>query len=213
MPTSRNKPLILTIMDGWGENQDRANNAVALAHTPNFDRLRNEFPSTTIRTDGPFVGLPDGQMGNSEVGHLNIGAGRIVKMDVTRIDNLIETGELFNNVELNRAMEYARSRQLHLLGLVSAGGVHSHSSHLYALLKMAKSKGVENVFVHAFSDGRDVPPESGADSISELGAKMREIGVGKIASIRNALCGLFKPSYLAKVLPQPTQLRPFMPLI
>lgn len=183
MTANHNKPLVLTIMDGWGENPDPLNNAVALAHTPNFDRLRREFPSTTIRTDGPFVGLPDGQMGNSEVGHLNIGAGRIVKMDVTRIDNLIETGELFDNTALSRTMEHARYHRLHLLGLVSAGGVHSHSSHLYALLKMAKSKGVENVFVHAFSDGRDVPPESGVDSISELGSKMSEIGVGKIASI------------------------------
>ena len=150
MTANHNKPLVLTIMDGWGENPDPLNNAVALAHTPNFDRLRREFPSTTIRTDGPFVGLPDGQMGNSEVGHLNIGAGRIVKMGVTRIDNLIETGELFDNTALSRTMEHARYHRLHLLGLVSAGGVHSHSSHLYALLKMAKSKGVENVFVHAF---------------------------------------------------------------
>ncbi len=183
MPACRNKPLILTIMDGWGENPDPANNAVAMARTPNFDRLRSEFPSTTIRTDGPFVGLPDGQMGNSEVGHLNIGAGHIVKMDVTRIDGMIASGELFDNPVLNGVMEHARSRRLHLLGLVSRGGVHSHSSHLYALLEMAKRKGVENVFVHAFTDGRDVPPESGADSIAELEAEMRRLGVGKIASI------------------------------
>ncbi len=183
MPARRNKPFVLTIMDGWGENPDPANNAVAMARTPNFDRLRAEFPATTLRTDGPFVGLPDGQMGNSEVGHLNIGAGRIVQMDVTRIDDMIATGELFNNPVLNRAMEHARSRRLHLLGLVSTGGVHSHCSHLYALLEMAKRKGVKNVFVHAFTDGRDVPPESGADSIAELEARMREIGVGKIASV------------------------------
>ena len=183
MPAHRNKPLVLTIMDGWGENPDPANNAVAMARTPHFDRLRAEFPSTTIRTDGPFVGLPAGQMGNSEVGHLNIGAGRIVKMDVTRIDDLIASGALFDNSALRKAMAQARSRRLHLLGLVSPGGVHSHSSHLYALLEMAQREGVENVFVHAFTDGRDVPPKSGADSIAELDAKMREIGVGKIASI------------------------------
>ena len=183
MSVPHNKPFVLTIMDGWGENPDPSNNAVAMARTPNFDRLRDEFPSTTIRTDGSFVGLPDGQMGNSEVGHLNIGAGRIVKMDVTRIDDLITSGKFFRNPVLNRTMEHARSRRLHLLGLVSTGGVHSHSTHLYALLEMAKRKGVKDVFVHAFSDGRDVPPESGADSITELSAKMREIGVGKIASI------------------------------
>ena len=183
MPARHDKPFILTIMDGWGENPDPANNAVAMARTPNFDRLRAEFPATTIRTDGPFVGLPDGQMGNSEVGHLNIGAGRVVKMDVTRIDDMIATGELLDNPVLNAAMDHARPRRLHLIGLVSPGGVHSHCSHLYALLEMAKRKGVDNVFVHAFTDGRDVPPESGADSIAELEAKMLEIGVGKIASI------------------------------
>ena len=183
MPARHNKPFILTIMDGWGENPDPANNAVAMARTPNFDRLRAEFPATTIRTDGPFVGLPDGRMGNSEVGHLNIGAGRVVKMDVTRIDDMIATGELLDNPVLNTAMDHARPRRLHLIGLVSPGGVHSHCSHLYALLGMAKRKGVDNVFVHAFTDGRDVPPESGVDSIAELEAKMLEIGVGKIASI------------------------------
>jgi len=170
-------------MDGWGENPNPKNNAVAMARTPNFDRLRREYPHTLIRTDGPFVGLPEGQMGNSEVGHLNIGAGRIVKMDVTRIDDMIAGGEFSSNEVLQAAMGHGRSRRLHLLGLVSPGGVHSHTNHLYALLEMAKQESVERVYVHCFTDGRDVPPESGAGYIGELAAKMEEIGIGRIATI------------------------------
>ena len=170
-------------MDGWGENPSPENNAVAMARTPNFDRLRLEYPHTLIRTDGPFVGLPEGQMGNSEVGHLTIGAGRIVKMDVTRIDDMIASGEFFSNEALQAAMAQGRTRRLHLLGLVSPGGVHSHTSHLYALLEMARREGAGRVYVHCFTDGRDVPPESGAGYIGELAAKMREIGTGRIATI------------------------------
>ena len=177
------KPFVLTIMDGWGHNPDPANNAVAMARKPNFERLWNEYPHTLIRTDGPFVGLPEGQMGNSEVGHLSIGAGRIVKMDVTRVDDLIESGGIFSNAVLKKAMEHGRSHQLHLLGLVSPGGVHSHSRHLFALLEMAKREGVENVYVHVFTDGRDEPPESGAGFVEQLRQKMKELGAGKIASI------------------------------
>ena len=180
---NRPRPVVLTIMDGWGENPDPENNAVAMASTPKFDLLRRQYPHTLIRTDGPFVGLPKGQMGNSEVGHLNIGAGRIVKMDVTRIDDMIASGEFFSNETLKAAMAHARPRSLHLLGLVSPGGVHSHTSHLYALLEMAKLAGLENVYVHCFTDGRDVPPESGAGYIGELAAKMQEIGAGRIATI------------------------------
>jgi 2,3-bisphosphoglycerate-independent phosphoglycerate mutase len=180
---NRPKPFVLTIMDGWGENPDPANNAVAMARTPNFDRLRREFPNTLIRTDGPFVGLPEGQMGNSEVGHLNIGAGRIVKMDITRIDDLIASGEFFEHPVLKEAMASGRRRRLHLLGLTSDGGVHSQLTHLFALLDMAKREGVENTFVHCFTDGRDKPPESGAGYIEELQAKIKEIGAGRIASI------------------------------
>jgi 2,3-bisphosphoglycerate-independent phosphoglycerate mutase len=179
----RPRPFVLTIMDGWGQNPDPKNNAVAMARKPNFERLWREFPHTTIRTDGPFVGLPEGQMGNSEVGHLNIGAGRIVKMDVTRIDDLIASGEFFSHPSLKQAMAHARARQLHLLGLVSPGGVHSHTNHLYALLEMARREGVERVFVHCFTDGRDEPPESGAGYIEELRQKMREIGAGQIATV------------------------------
>ncbi len=179
----RPKPFVLTIMDGWGHNPDPKNNAVAMARKPNFDRLWKEFPHTFIRTDGPFVGLPEGQMGNSEVGHLNIGAGRIIKMDVTRIDDLIESGELENNEALLGAMEQGRKKRLHLVGLCSQGGVHSQITHLYALLAMAKKQKVEHVFVHCFMDGRDKPPESGIDYIRELQGKLREIGVGKIATI------------------------------
>ena len=183
---SHGKPVVLTIMDGWGLNDDpelEKFNAVALAQKPNFDRLWQQFPHTTIRTEGSFVGLPEGQMGNSEVGHLNIGAGRIVKMDVTRINDMISSSEIFNDVVLKKAMEHARPRKLHLMGLVSRGGVHSHMDHLFALLEMAKREGVEQVFVHVFTDGRDESPESAASFVAQLVAKMDEIGVGRIATI------------------------------
>ena len=182
----RSTPVVLTILDGWGHNakpEYRQYNAVALARKPNFDRLWKEFPHTSIRTDGPFVGLPEGQMGNSEVGHLNIGAGRIVKMNVTRIDDMISSGEIFSHAVLKQAMECGRSRRLHLMGLVSTGGVHSHLSHLFSLLEMARQEGVAEVFVHVFTDGRDEPPESGAGFVEELSGKMDELGVGRIATI------------------------------
>ena len=179
----RPRPLVLTVMDGWGHNPNPDNNAVAMARKPNFDRLWRDYPHTLIRTDGPFVGLPEGQMGNSEVGHLNIGAGRILKMDVTRIDDMIESGEFFSNAVLLNAMEHARSRRLHLLGLTSQGGVHSQLSHLFALLEMAKRHGVVDVFVHCFTDGRDKPPESGAGYIEELLGKMKNLELGKIATM------------------------------
>ncbi len=180
-------PFVLTIMDGWGHNPNPADNAVAQAHTPNFDRLWAEFPHTLIRTDGPFVGLPEGQMGNSEVGHLNIGAGRVVKMDVTRIDDMIANGEIFSNGVLKTAMTHARSCRLHLIGLVSPGGVHSHTDHLYALLEMAVRENVKRVFVHALTDGRDEPPEGGAEYVAALVRKMSELGVGQVATI----CGRY----------------------
>ena len=180
-------PFVLTIMDGWGHNPNPADNAVAQAHTPNFDRLWAGFPHTLIRTDGPFVGLPEGQMGNSEVGHLNIGAGRVVKMDVTRIDDMIANGEIFSNDVLKTAMTHARSCRLHLIGLVSPGGVHSHTDHLYALLEMAARENVERVFVHVLTDGRDEPPEAGAEYVAALVRKMSELGVGQVATI----CGRY----------------------
>src|SRR5271169_6538370 len=157
----RPKPLILIILDGWGYRAETKANAIALARKPTYDRLLREYPNTLIHTSGPYVGLPEGQMGNSEVGHLNIGAGRIVQMDVTRIDALIASGEFFRNPALVDCMKDARTHQLHLLGLCSDGGVHSYLTHLYALLKMAKQEEVAEVFVHCFMDGRDTPPENG----------------------------------------------------
>jgi 2,3-bisphosphoglycerate-independent phosphoglycerate mutase len=179
------RPLVLTILDGWGYSPQTANNAIALARKPTYDKLLREFPNTLIRASEHFVGLPDGQMGNSEVGHLNIGAGRIVQMDITRIDALIAADEFKKNPSIVRAMQRAQEggRQLHLFGLVSDGGVHSHQEHLYALLRTAREYGLERVFVHAFMDGRDTGPTSGAGFIGKLEQKMREYGVGKIASI------------------------------
>jgi len=179
----RPKPIILTVLDGWGYRAETEGNAIALARKPNYDRLRREFPNTLIHTSGPHVGLPEGQMGNSEVGHLNIGAGRIVQMDITRVDQLIASGEFFGHPLLLEAMERGRTRQLHLMGLVSDGGVHSHLEHLFALLRMARENKVEKVFVHCFMDGRDTPPESGVGYLRQLEQKMREFGVGQIASI------------------------------
>ncbi len=179
------RPLILIILDGWGYAPPSAANAISLARKPNYDRLLAEYPNTLIHTSGRYVGLPTGQMGNSEVGHLNIGAGRVVYMDITKIDLLIENGEFFTNQVLLNAMTAARSgeRRLHLFGLLSDGGVHSHQNHLYALLRMAKQKGVERVFVHCFMDGRDTLPTNGAGYIEQLQQKMREYGVGKIATV------------------------------
>ena len=181
----RPKPLVLIILDGWGYSPKTEANAIALARKPTYGRLLRENPNTLIHTSGKFVGLPDGQMGNSEVGHLNIGAGRIVHMDITRIDLMIQSGELFSHPVLLAAMKHARSggRRLHLFGLVSDGGVHSQQTHLYALLKMAKQNGVDRVFVHAFMDGRDTLPTNGAGYLEHLQQKMRELNCGKIASV------------------------------
>ena len=176
---------MLTILDGWGYRAETANNAIALARKPEFDKLLREYPNTLIRASEHFVGLPDGQMGNSEVGHLNIGAGRIVQMDITRIDMQIANGEFAKNPSIVNAMQRAREggRQLHLFGLLSDGGVHSHQEHLYALLRIAREYKLERVFVHAFMDGRDTLPTSGAEYVAKLDQKMREYGVGKIASV------------------------------
>jgi 2,3-bisphosphoglycerate-independent phosphoglycerate mutase len=181
----RPKPLILVILDGWGYRAETRANAIALARKPTYDRLLREYPNTLIHTSGPFVGLPEGQMGNSEVGHLNIGAGRIVHMDITRIDELIRTGDFFSHPVLLDAMKHARAgeRRLHLFGLVSDGGVHSQQAHLYALLKMAKQQGLDRVFVHAFMDGRDTLPTNGAGYLEQLQQKMREYNCGKIATV------------------------------
>ncbi|MGH9577902.1 MAG: 2,3-bisphosphoglycerate-independent phosphoglycerate mutase, partial [Terriglobales bacterium] len=179
------KPLVLVILDGWGYAPVSPANAISLARKPIYDRLLREYPNTLIHTSGKFVGLPEGQMGNSEVGHLNIGAGRVVHMDITRLDQMIASGEFFANPVLLDAVKHARTggRRLHLFGLLSDGGVHSHQEHLYALLRMAKQNGVERVFVHCFMDGRDTLPTSGAGYLASLQQKMREYSVGKVASI------------------------------
>src|SRR3954462_12580547 len=181
----RPKPLVLVILDGWGYRAETKAHAIALERKPNYDRLLREYPNTLIHTSGQYVGLPQGQMGNSEVGHLNIGAGRVVHMDSTRIDLMIQNGDFFSHPVLIAAMKHARSggRRLHIFGLVSDGGVHSHLTHLYGLLKMAKQQGVDRVLVHAFMDGRDTLPTSGAESLQQLHKKTREYGSGKTASV------------------------------
>jgi 2,3-bisphosphoglycerate-independent phosphoglycerate mutase len=179
----RAKPLVLTVLDGWGYRAETKGNAIALARKPTYDELLKKFPNTLIHTSGPFVGLPEGQMGNSEVGHMNMGAGRIVHMDITRIDVLVANKQLQNVPLFQQAMERGRQRQLHLLGLLSDGGVHSHINHLFALLEMAKQQKVEKVFVHCFMDGRDTPPNSGREFVRQLQQKMRELQIGEIATL------------------------------
>jgi 2,3-bisphosphoglycerate-independent phosphoglycerate mutase len=178
-----NRPLILTILDGWGYCPASPGNAIALANKPNYDRLLREFPNTLVHTSGPNVGLPEGQMGNSEVGHLNIGAGRILLMDVMRIDKMIATGDFFRDTTLLASMKHAKTRRLHIMGLLSDGGVHSMNTHLYALLEMAKREGVNDVCIHCFMDGRDTPPNSGAGFLEALQQQIKTIGVGRIATI------------------------------
>src|SRR6266566_3318085 len=181
--SKRPKPIVLTVLDGWGYRAETKGNAIALARKPNYDELLRNFPNTLIQTSGPYVGLPEGQMGNSEVGHMNMGAGRIVHMDITKLDLLIATKEFFRIPLFLQAMERGRARQLHLLGLVSDGGVHSHIKHLFALLEMANQNKLERVFVHCLMDGRDTPPESGHDYLRQLQHKMQELGCGEIATV------------------------------
>ncbi len=179
------KPVMLCILDGFGYNPDSYGNAIMAAKTPELDHFLQDFPHTLIGASGLDVGLPDGQMGNSEVGHTNIGAGRIVYQELTRITKAITDGDFFENEALLAAVDSAKNsgKALHLMGLLSDGGVHSHNTHLYALLELAKRRGLAEVYVHAIMDGRDVPPDSGKGYVEELLAKMDEIGVGKIATI------------------------------
>jgi len=179
----RPKPVVLVILDGWGYRAEREANAIVLAHTPNYSALQKEYPWTLVYTSGERVGLPHGLMGNSEVGHLNIGAGRVVYQAITRIDASIESGEFFKNPALLALMEQGRKTRLHLMGLLSDGGVHSHQRHLYALLKMARENHVSEVFVHVFLDGRDTAPTNGVEYVEALQKQMREYHVGRIASI------------------------------
>ena len=179
------KPVVLCIMDGFGKNDSEYGNAIAMAKKPNLDKLMSECPMTYIGASGMDVGLPDGQMGNSEVGHTNIGAGRVVYQELTRITKSIEDGDFFNNEALTSAIENAKNNDssLHLMGLLSNGGVHSHNTHLYGLLNLAKKAGLTKVYVHAFLDGRDVPPSSAKDFVIECEEEMKKIGVGKIATV------------------------------
>lgn len=179
------KPTVLMILDGFGLNDKIEGNAIAKANTPNIDRLMAEYPWARGNASGMAVGLPDGQMGNSEVGHLNIGAGRIVYQELTRITKEIKDGTFFTNAALLAAVDNCKrhNSDLHLYGLLSDGGVHSHNTHLYALLELAKKNGLKNVYVHCFLDGRDTPPASGKGYVEELCEQMKIIGVGKIATV------------------------------
>ena len=183
------KTHMLIILDGWGIGEDEPTNAVLAADTPCLDRLQATYPMTRLRCSGRDVGLPTGIMGNSEVGHMNIGAGRVVYQDLVRIDKAIDEGDFFDNPRLGAAMDAvaASDKALHLMGLVSDGGVHSHITHLFALLEMAKRRGLSRVFVHAILDGRDTPPESGAGYLAQLQERCRSVGVGAIASV----CGRY----------------------
>jgi 2,3-bisphosphoglycerate-independent phosphoglycerate mutase len=178
-------PVALIIIDGWGYSASREGNAIALAATPFYDELAEKYPSTLLEAHGSRVGLPAGVMGNSEVGHLNIGSGRVIRMDVSLVDHEIETGEFFNNKVLTAVIEGAKTRgkALHLMGLMSDGQVHSSLTHLYALLKMAKNHGLTDVYVHCFLDGRDTPPSSSTHYIAALQRKLGEIGCGEIATV------------------------------
>ena len=179
------KPYAIIIMDGYGLNPSQVGNAIHADGSKYVTELAKNYPSATLGASGMSVGLPDGQMGNSEVGHLNIGAGRIVYQDLTKITKDIRDGVFFENAELLRAMRAAKAndKKLHLFGLVSTGGVHSHTEHLYALVEMAKREGLENVYIHAFTDGRDVAPTSGSDFLKALQAKLEELQFGAIASV------------------------------
>lgn len=186
------KPVVLMILDGWGNREATADNAVTLAKPENFYALRDKWPTTELKCSGNAVGLPEGQMGNSEVGHLNIGAGRVVYQEITRITRSIETGEMQKNPEIVSLMKDAKEKgsALHFLGLLSDGGVHSHITHLMGLLRMAKDFGLTKVFVHAFLDGRDVPPQSALQYVEQLEAFMQELGTGKIATIGGRFYGM-----------------------
>ncbi len=179
------KPTVLMILDGYGINDNDKGNAVNIAKTPVMDMLREKYPAVLGYASGLSVGLPDGQMGNSEVGHINMGAGRIVYQELTRITKEIEDGTFFTNEGLQDAVKNCKKNDssLHIYGLLSDGGVHSHNTHLYALLKLAKNEGLDKVYVHCFLDGRDTPPASGKDYVQELSDRMDEIGAGKIATV------------------------------
>ena len=183
--TERPKPVVLIILDGWGYSEDQEDNAIALARIPVWERLWKECPHTLIRTSGAAVGLPGGQMGNSEVGHLNLGAGRVVYQEFTRVSRSIRTGSFFTNQTLTDGVDQAVKRKsaVHLLGLLSPGGVHSHEEHIHAMARLAVERGAERIYLHAFLDGRDTPPKSADRSIRAMNQVFEELGRGQIASI------------------------------
>ena len=183
--SSRPKPVVLIVLDGWGLRHQREHNAIAGARKPVWDRLWRESPHAAIRTSGSAVGLPSGQMGNSEVGHLNIGAGRVVYQEFTRVSRSIRTGSFFSNRTLTDAVDMAVgcNTAVHILGLLSPGGVHSHEEHIHAMARLAVERGAPRVYVHAFLDGRDMPPKSAGPSIAAMNAVFAELGRGRIASI------------------------------
>lgn len=187
-----NRPVVLMILDGWGDKSDGADNAVALANPQNYYNLRDQYPSTSLNCSGQDVGLPSGQMGNSEVGHLNIGAGRIIYQEITRISKAIHDNSFYNNEAFLKAINYAQEHQgaVHLMGLLSDGGVHSHLEHLYALLKLCKDKGQSKVFIHGFLDGRDVAPKSAIEYVRALEEKFKEFGIGQIATLSGRFYGM-----------------------
>jgi 2,3-bisphosphoglycerate-independent phosphoglycerate mutase len=182
---AKTKPVLLVVLDGWGNRVEREANAIAIAGTPNVDALLREFPSTAVETSGLSVGLPEGQMGNSEVGHTNLGAGRIVYQDLVRINRAVEDGSFFQNDALLMAVRRAKESggAVHFMGLLSDGGVHSHVEHLHACLELARREGVAKAFVHAFMDGRDTPPKSGLGYMADLEKRMAEKGYGKVAMV------------------------------
>ena len=201
--TPQTTPVALLILDGFGYRADSQDNAIALAKTPNLDAIYKKFPHTLINASEHYVGLPDGQMGNSEVGHLNIGAGRVVFQDFERINNSIASGEFFKDAALVKALQTlkATNKALHILGLLSDGGVHSHQTHIHAMLSMAAQQGVQKVFVHAFLDGRDTPPISAAPYLAALEAHIANIGVGKIASVSGRFYGMDRDKRWERVEP------------
>lgn len=185
MKNIRTRPLVLIVLDGWGYREENEANAIAAAHKPNWDNMWHHYPHTLISGSGRCVGLPEGQMGNSEVGHMNMGAGRIVHQDLTRIDLAIENDEFFNNSILIDAIHSAQNnhKSIHIMGLLSPGGVHSHENHIHAIVKLAAHLKSKSVFIHAFLDGRDVPPRSAMTSLESLETQCQKLGCGKIASI------------------------------
>ncbi|MES9967502.1 MAG: 2,3-bisphosphoglycerate-independent phosphoglycerate mutase, partial [Sedimenticola sp.] len=178
--SARAKPAVLIILDGWGYREAEEFNAINMARTPVWDRLWKEHPRTLIRTSGAEVGLPAGQMGNSEVGHLNLGAGRVVYQEFTRVSRSVRTGSFYTNRTLTDAVDKAieKGKAVHIFGLLSPGGVHSHEDHIHAMARLAVERGAKKVYVHAFLDGRDMPPKSAQPSLEKISATFEELGTG-----------------------------------